>query len=77
MAAMFKPSIASAQPNDNHDTLCAAWQRTRLAVGFAKADTEISEQGLAKALQGLARPCQGLAESCQDFAECQIIVKAN
>ena len=31
-AAMFAPSIAQPNPNDNHDTMCADWQGTRLAV---------------------------------------------
>jgi len=31
-AALYAPSNAQPNPNDNHDTMCADWQGTRLAV---------------------------------------------
>ena len=45
---MFAPSIAQASPNDNHDTMCADWQGTRLAVNQLVASlTVITEAGAA------------------------------
>ena len=45
---MFAPSIAQPNPNDNHDTMCADWQGTRLAVNQQMPSlTEITEAGAA------------------------------
>ena len=45
---MFAPSIAQPSPNDNHDTMCADWQGTRLAVNQQMPSlTVITEAGAA------------------------------
>ena len=45
---MFAPSIAQPNPNDNHDTMCADWQGTRLAVNQQMPSlTVITEAGAA------------------------------
>ena len=44
---MFAPSIAQPNPNDNHDTMCADWQGTRLAVNSCINLTVITEAGAA------------------------------
>ena len=44
---MFAPSIAQPNPNDNHDTMCADWQGTRLAVNSCIDLTVITEAGAA------------------------------
>ena len=44
---MFAPSIAQPNPNDNHDTMCADWQGTRLAVNSCTNLTVITEAGAA------------------------------
>ena len=40
MAAMFAPSNAQSNSNDNHDTMCADWHRTRLAVNHSHRSTQ-------------------------------------
>ena len=44
---MFAPSIAQPNPNDNHDTMCADWQGTRLTVNSCTTLTVITEAGAA------------------------------